>query len=72
LTVNVKFTLPVGVVIVSVCGPAATLLGTVMLAVMVEPSPVTFEIVAVIPAGPVIPVAPSKFCPLIVTGVVAP
>jgi hypothetical protein len=68
----VKFTFPVGVVIERVYGPAVTLLPTMILADMVEPSVETLVIEALIPAGAVIPVAPRKFCPVMVTGVVVP
>ena len=67
-----KFAFPVGVVIERVYGPAATLLPTLIREVIVEPSVETPEIGAVIPAGAVIPVAPRKFCPLMVTVVVVP
>ena len=51
-------------------GPGVTPLGIVTLAEMVDPSPEIFVIVAVIPAGAVIPVAVRKFRPVIVTGTV--
>jgi hypothetical protein len=68
----VKFAFPVGVVIERAYGPAVTLLPTVILADMLEPSGEKLVIEALIPAGAVIPVTPRKFCPVMVTGVVAP
>ena len=63
--------MPVGVLMVKVLKPAAVLL--LMVADIVEPSADIWVIVAVIPDGAVMPVAPRKFCPVIVTGIgVAP
>jgi hypothetical protein len=69
--VKLKLTLPVAVVMLSDCDPVGAPLGTLMVAEMVEPSGVTFVIAPVMPDGPVMPVAPRKFRPVMVTEVAA-
>ena len=63
---------PVGVLMVNVFKPVATPAPTVRSTLMVSPPGVTPVMVAVIPAGAVIPVAPTRLRPTMVSGMTVP